>query len=301
MRLAAGAICVLALGWPLSAQRGGGARGGGAPRRRVTRRRSTPPATGCRSSPKTGSGGWSRRRKGSSTALPLSAEGRRDRRRVGSGEGRSAGEQCRAYGAAGIMRLPTRLHITWQDANTLKVETDYGTQTRLFHFDAAPAPSEPSWQGHSVAQWESPAAPAPEAALRAATSRCQTTHLRPGYVRKNGAPYSDKTVVTEYFDLNTAPNGDQLADGNHESRRHPVLPRPVHHDVRFQEASRRQGLESHSLLGALSATGRESHSHLSLPHEPRMQRRSGHPLGSPPITAPEHAVRAAGSRSTPAP
>ena len=36
----------------------------------------------------------------------------------------------------------------------------------------------------------------------------QTTNLRPGYVRKNGAPYSDKTTVTEYFDLNTTPNRD---------------------------------------------------------------------------------------------
>ena len=29
------------------------------------------------------------------------------------------------------------------------------------------------------------------------------------YVRKNGAPYSAKAVVTEYYDLNTMPNGDQ--------------------------------------------------------------------------------------------
>ena len=28
-------------------------------------------------------------------------------------------------------------------------------------------------------------------------------------MRKNGAPYSDKAVVTEYYDLNTMPNGDQ--------------------------------------------------------------------------------------------
>ena len=36
-----------------------------------------------------------------------------------------------------------------------------------------------------------------------------TTNLRAGYIRKNGAPYSDKARVTEYFDLNTAPNGDR--------------------------------------------------------------------------------------------
>ena len=36
-----------------------------------------------------------------------------------------------------------------------------------------------------------------------------TTKMRPGYVRKNGAPYSRNAVLTEYFDLNTTPNGDQ--------------------------------------------------------------------------------------------
>jgi len=36
-----------------------------------------------------------------------------------------------------------------------------------------------------------------------------TTNLRLGYVRKNGAPYSKNTVVTEYYDLNTLPNSDQ--------------------------------------------------------------------------------------------
>ena len=35
-----------------------------------------------------------------------------------------------------------------------------------------------------------------------------TTQLRPGYVRKNGVPYSANAVLTEYFDLRTEPNGD---------------------------------------------------------------------------------------------
>ena len=53
----------------------------------------------------------------------------------------AAGEQCRAYGADGIMRIPGRLHISWQDGNTLKLETDAGTETRMFYFGA----SEPRW------------------------------------------------------------------------------------------------------------------------------------------------------------
>jgi hypothetical protein len=36
-----------------------------------------------------------------------------------------------------------------------------------------------------------------------------TTHLLPGYLRKNGIPYSTNVIVTEYYDLIHAPNGDQ--------------------------------------------------------------------------------------------
>ena len=93
-------------------------------------------------------------KKGVFDALPLNAEGRKVGDTWDPAKDEAAGEQCRAYGAANIMRLPGRLHITWQDANTLQIETDAGTQTRLFRFGAAPAPGEPSWQGQSVAQWE---------------------------------------------------------------------------------------------------------------------------------------------------
>ena len=36
-----------------------------------------------------------------------------------------------------------------------------------------------------------------------------TTQLRPGYLRRNGIPYSDKTVLHEYFDRFTEPDGMQ--------------------------------------------------------------------------------------------
>src|SRR5262245_20876811 len=39
----------------------------------------------------------------------------------------AAGEQCKSYGAPALMSVPGRLHITWQDDNTLKVDTDAGT------------------------------------------------------------------------------------------------------------------------------------------------------------------------------
>ena len=70
----------------------------------------------------------------------------------------AAGEQCRSYGAPALMSVPGRLHITWQDDNTLKVETDAGTQTRLLRFGdgKAPADAPRTWQGVSVAQWQTP-------------------------------------------------------------------------------------------------------------------------------------------------
>ena len=99
------------------------------------------------------------------------------------------------------------LHITWQDANTLRIDTDAGTQTRLFHFGTARRPESRAGRDMSVAQWEVPRPG--RGGARQGNLKVVTTNLRPGYVRKNGAPYSDKTVVTEYFDVNTMPNGDQ--------------------------------------------------------------------------------------------
>ena len=143
-------------------------------------------------------------KKGVYDSLPLNAEARKVADTWDPAKDEAAGEQCRAYGAANVMRIPGRLHITWEDPNTLRIDTDAGTQTRLLRF-SAPAAAEPTWQGQSVAEWEV----APGRGARTGNLKVVTTNLRPGYVRKNGAPYSAKAVVTEYYDLNTMPNGDQ--------------------------------------------------------------------------------------------
>ncbi len=203
-----GARCslVLALAFvvPLHAQRGGG-RGRGAP---VSPREAAAiDLTGYWVS--VVSEDWKFRmvtpKKGVYDSLMLNAEGRRVADAWDPAKDEAAGEQCRAYGAANIMRVPGRVHITWQDDNTLKIDTDAGTQTRLLHFgDGSTASGEPSWQGHSVAAWE-------RAAGRGSPGgnlKVVTTNLKSGYLRKNGAPYSAQTTVTEYFDRNTMPNGD---------------------------------------------------------------------------------------------
>ena len=71
----------------------------------------------------------------------------------------AAGEQCKSYGAPALMSVPGRIHITWQDDNTLKVDTDAGTQTRLLRFGAAQdcrPTRRATWQGVSQAQWLMP-------------------------------------------------------------------------------------------------------------------------------------------------
>jgi len=127
-----------------------------------------------------------------------------------------AGNQCKSYGAAAIMSVPGRLHITWQDADTLRIDTDAGTQTRLLRFTdrASSSASRPAWQGDSNARWERVAAAgstAQDPAYAAGGSlRVVTSNLRAGYLRKNGVPYSERATVTEHFDIAPLPDGGTL-------------------------------------------------------------------------------------------
>jgi hypothetical protein len=143
----------------------------------------------------------------------------------------AAGLQCKAFGAAAIMRTPTRLRIGWDDDYTLRIDADNGTQTRLINFSDSgrrnllsmmleAADVEPTWQGHSVADWENtlinrgvmrrlsrqpeePEAPA------GGVLKVVTTRMRPGYLRANGIPYSDEAILTEYFNRFSTPDGNE--------------------------------------------------------------------------------------------
>jgi hypothetical protein len=139
--------------------------------------------------------------KGNADYIPVNAEARKVMDSWDPAKDEASGEACRGYGAGGIMRLPGRLHITWENDNTLKMETDTGTQTRRFVFGAASLAGEPSWQGSSTARWMFP----PGARGRGAEPQqngqlvVTTAGLRPGYLRKNGIPYSANATVTEYY------------------------------------------------------------------------------------------------------
>jgi hypothetical protein len=158
--------------------------------------------------------------KGDYQSVPINAEAKRVADAWDPAKDEAAGEQCKSYGAAAILRVPGRLHITWQDDNTLKVETDAGMQTRLVHFGSETAPyGEATWQGHSVAEWEIPGArggrggrggggTAEPAQPRFGSLKVVTTRMRPGHLRKNGIPYSADAVLTEYWDVYKGRNGD---------------------------------------------------------------------------------------------
>jgi hypothetical protein len=185
--------------------------------------------------------------KGEYSSVPLSAAGRKAADSWDLAADNASGNQCRAFGVGGLMRQPGRVRIAWQDDNTLKLDFDAGTQTRLLHFDRnAKPPAERTWQGHSVAVWEGPgvgrggpetdslpglrggrpAGPAvpggggqglrggpPPRGLaqiqRGGSLKVTTTSFRSGYLRKNGVPYSENATITEYFHrLPQHPNGD---------------------------------------------------------------------------------------------
>ena len=81
-------------------------------------------------------------------------------------------------------------------------------QTRLLHFgNYKPPGAAPSWQGESVAQWQGAAGG--DTAEGGRTLLITTSNLRPGYLRKNGVPYSASTVMTEYWDLIPEQSGER--------------------------------------------------------------------------------------------
>ena len=73
-----------------------------------------------------------------------------------------------------------------------------------------------------------------------------TTQMRPGYMRRNGVPYSGSAVLTEFFDRSDEANGDVWLIVTLDVGR-PDVPRAAAHDVdAFQAGARRIEVESAS-------------------------------------------------------
>ena len=176
--------------------------------------------------------------KGDYYSLPLTKEARKTADTWDAAKDIAEGKQCMSYGAPGIMRVPGRLHITWENATTLKLEADAGKQTRIFSFGAVkPATGAATMQGSSNAQWLTPQLtraytanisgrddntpgfagifngqtqePADTRKL-GGSLKVVTTRLRPGYLRNNGVPYSANAVMTEFYALHTQKGVDYL-------------------------------------------------------------------------------------------
>lgn len=175
--------------------------------------------------------------KGDYYSIPLNAEGKRVADTWDPSRDIAERKQCLSYGAPNIMREPARLHITWANDSTLKVEIDAGKQTRLFLFGPAPDSPQPSLQGTSVAVWQTPQSiraytskisaqdpntpgfrdasmasppPPPDTRRLGGTLKVVTTHIQPGYLRNNGVPFSANAVLTEYYDLHRRGSADYL-------------------------------------------------------------------------------------------
>jgi len=149
--------------------------------------------------------------KGDYQGVPLNAEARKVADAWDPAKDEAAGEQCRSYGAPNIMRVPGRIHITWVDDQTLKLETDAGQQTRMFYF-GAPQGQGGDWQGVSQASWDVIVGGANlggRIPVQSGAIKVVTTKFKIGYLRKNGVPYSPKAVLTEYFDVIKEPTGDE--------------------------------------------------------------------------------------------
>lgn len=150
--------------------------------------------------------------KGDVASVPLNDEGRR----IADAWDPATDGACDAYGAAALLRMPTRLRIRWDGDDRLVLETDAGRQTRMLEFAAPAAEAARSLQGQSVAKWITPAAGAAGPGLAGAIAGPQrkggyldvrTARLSGGWLRRNGVPYSEDAQLTEYFTTFTAPNG----------------------------------------------------------------------------------------------
>jgi hypothetical protein len=177
--------------------------------------------------------------RGDVSSIPVNAEGRKVAANWDLAADNASGDQCKAYGVGGIMRQPGRVRISWEDDQTLKLEFDAGTQTRLLHFDGTrQPPSAATLQGFTVAQWVGPGvgrggattgdgrvdprvtgggretgvpggggrglrgSPPPRQQAQINTGghiAAVTTHFRDGYLRQNGVPYSGQARITEYI------------------------------------------------------------------------------------------------------
>lgn len=104
--------------------------------------------------------------------------------------------QCEPHPADYAPRGPANLRISSevdpvsQDVIAWHVTVMWSLQYRTIYMDGRPHPSpnaQHTWQGFSTGEWEGD------------MLKVTTTHLKEGWVRRNGLARSDKATLTEYF------------------------------------------------------------------------------------------------------
>lgn len=184
--------------------------------------------------------------KGDVGGVPLNQAGRAAAAGWDSARANDPGERCKPFGAGGLMRVPGRLHITWDGEDTLKIETDAGAQTRLLSF-RAPRGEAGTWQGVSSANWDRSETVMgrggflPGATAQGGALKVVTTGMKPGYVLRNGVPYGSQAVLTEYFDRFDVPDGDSLLVVSSELTDPQFLAQPYWTSTHFKKQSDGRG------------------------------------------------------------
>jgi hypothetical protein len=184
-------------------------------------------------------------KKGDVGGIPLNGAGRRAANAWDPDKDAAPGDGCKAYGVGGLLRIPGRLKISWEDDNLLKLEADAGNQVRWLSFTGARGQAGDA-HGISTAAWERPRGAISgfmigNPAGAGGSLKVVTTQAKPGYLSRNGAPYGSGATFTEYFDLFAVPGGDALLVASVEVTDPEFLSGPYWYSVHFKKQADAQG------------------------------------------------------------
>ena len=166
----------------------------------------------------------------------------------------ASGDQCKSYGAPAILRVPEHLHITWQDDHTLRMDTDAGKQTRVFHFGDWKAPAgPPTLQGDSVAAVGNAAHQRSSRGQCAAACKWIADRIAEGHDNTSQGRLSAQercSLQRERQSHGVLRSGQvarwgSLDGGDHRNDRPLVFTRALYHQFTFQETGRCHRMESH--------------------------------------------------------
>lgn len=88
------------------------------------------------------------------------------------------------------LRIWMDIDVATQRARAVRTHREWQGVERTLYLDGRPHPPDyaaHTWQGFSTAVWEGH------------MLKVTTTHLKPGYIRRNGIPRSDRARLTEYY------------------------------------------------------------------------------------------------------